>query len=174
MPSKLVRRRTDTVPCMSELLLTRPPAVLLGASLGLIVVGVLATLNQRLGVLGGYSAVVERVSGRAPSLGWKAWFLFGLFGGSLVFRLLAGASTVGEGYGWLTRTFTGDWQVPVVGLLLLFGGVLIGYGAKTAGGCTSGNGICGTALASPASFAATATFMATAIAVTFVIELLIS
>jgi len=40
--------------------------------------------------------------------------------------------------------------------------VLIGYGAKLAGGCTSGNGICGTALGSPASFAASASFMATA------------
>ena len=157
---------------VTELLLTRPPWYLLGAALGLIVVAVLGTINQRLGVLGGYSAVIERFSGRAPSLGWKAWFLFGVFGGSLGFRLLAGGSTVGEGYGWLTRTFTGSWQV-LVGVLLVLGGVLIGYGAKTAGGCTSGNGICGTALGSPASLAATATFMASAIGLTFVIDLLL-
>lgn len=159
---------------MSELLSTRPPAILLGAALGLIVVAVLATLNQRLGVLGGYSAVVERLSGRVPSLGFRGWFLFGVFGGSLLFGAVAGGSTAAVGYGWLTRTFTGDWQLLVVGLLLLGGGVLIGYGAKTAGGCTSGNGICGTALGSPASFAATATFMATAIAFTFAIDFLIA
>lgn len=159
---------------MSELLLTRPPAVLVGAALGLIVVGLLATSNQQLGVLGGYSAVIERVTGRAAQLSWKAWLLAGVLGGGIVFRLLAGGSTVGDGYGWLTRTFTGDWQVLVVATILLLGGVLIGYGAKTAGGCTSGNGICGTALGSPASFAATATFMATAIAITFAIELLIA
>lgn len=159
---------------VSDLLVTRPPAFVLGAVLGLIVVAVLATLNQRLGVLGGYSAVVERLSGRAPSFGWRASFVLGVFGGSLLFSALAGGSTVGAGYGWLTRTFTGDWQVLVVGVLLLLGGVLIGYGAKAAGGCTSGNGICGTALGSPASFAATATFMATAIAVTFAIDSLIT
>lgn len=159
---------------MSELLSTRPPALLLGAALGLLVVAVLATLNQRLGVLGGYSAVVERLSGRSASFGWRAWFLVGVFGGGLLFGVLAGGSTAGAGYGWLTRTFTGDWQVLAVGVVLLAGGVLIGYGAKTAGGCTSGNGICGTALGSPASFAATATFMATAIAVTFAIDLLVT
>ena len=159
---------------MSELLLTRPPAILVGVALGLIVIGTLATLNQPLGVLGGYSALVERVSGRAASLSWKAWFLFGVLAGSLAFRLLAGASTTGDGYGWLTSTFSGDWQLLVVGVVLLLGGVLIGFGAKTAGGCTSGNGISGTALGSPASYAATATFMATAIAVTFAIDALIS
>lgn len=157
---------------MAELLLSRPPWFVIGALLGLTVVGVLATLNQRLGAVGGFSAVFERASGRSQVLGWKAWFLFGIVGGALAFRLLAGAPTAGAGYGWLTRTFTGD-QVWLVGALLLGGGALIGFGAKLAGGCTSGNGICGTSLGSPASFAATATFMATAIGATFVIEALI-
>jgi uncharacterized membrane protein YedE/YeeE len=157
---------------MSDVLLDRPGWYVIGAMLGLIVVGVLATINRQLGALGGYSAVVERVSGRSPTLGWKAWFLLGILGGSLVFRLLAGSSTVGDGYGWLTRTFTGAWEL-MVGVLLLVAGVLIGFGAKTAGGCTSGNGICGTALGSPASFAATGTFMATAVAATLLIEAVI-
>ena len=54
----------------------------------------------------------------------------------------------------------------------LIGG-LIGFGAKLAGGCTSGNGLSGTAALSPASLAATATFFATAIVVTFVIRAVI-
>lgn len=153
---------------MNDSLLTRPPWYVIGVLLGLTVVGVLATLNQRLGALGGYSAVFERASGRTATLGWKAWFLLGIAGGALLFRLVAGGTTMGEGYGWLTRTFTGEWTW-LVGALLLGGGVLIGYGAKLAGGCTSGNGLCGTSLGSPASFAATATFMATAIGATFAI-----
>ena len=48
-------------------------------------------------------------------------------------------------------------------------GVLIGYGAKVAGGCTSGNGLGGSSFGSPAGLASTATFMGTAIAATFVI-----
>jgi len=51
-------------------------------------------------------------------------------------------------------------------------GVLIGYGAKLAGGCTSGNGLSGNAVLSPASLVATATFFGTAIAVSFLIEAL--
>ena len=155
---------------MADFLLTRPPPYVIGLLLGLTVVGVLATLNRQLGALGGYSAVYERVSGRTPALGWKAWFLAGIVAGSLIFRLLAGANTVGEGYGWLTREFTGS----VVAVLLVLGGAMIGYGAKRAGGCTAANGICGTSLGSPASFVATGTFMAVAIACTFLIDAVIA
>jgi uncharacterized membrane protein YedE/YeeE len=49
-------------------------------------------------------------------------------------------------------------------------GALIGFGAKTAGGCTSGNGLGGCSAGSTSSFAATATFMGTAIAVSFLIK----
>ena len=157
---------------MADALLTRPPFFVIGLILGLTVVGVLGTLNQRLGALGGYSAVYERATGRTQQLGWKAWFLLGIFGGALFFRLVAGQSTAGDGFGWLTRTFSGDSQW-LVGVLLVAGGAFIGYGAKQAGGCTAGNGICGTSLGSPASFAATGTFMATAIGLTFVIDALI-
>jgi uncharacterized protein len=139
----------------------------IGLLLGFTIVGVLATLNQRVGALGGYSAVYERASGRTQTLGWKAWFLLGIVAGSVIFRLLAGGDNIGDGYGWLTRTFTDGW---VVGSLLVFGGGLIGFGAKVAGGCTAGNGICGTSLGSPASFVATATFMVVAIAGTFAIN----
>ncbi|HEY2637044.1 MAG TPA: YeeE/YedE thiosulfate transporter family protein, partial [Solirubrobacteraceae bacterium] len=59
---------------------------------------------------------------------------------------------------------------PVVAILLLVGGGLIGYGAKTAGGCTSGNGLGGCSLGSPASFVATGTFMALAVGFSFVIR----
>jgi uncharacterized protein len=156
---------------VADFLLTRPPFYVIGLILGLTVVGVLATLNQRLGALGGFSAFYERATGRTPELRWKGWFLVGIFSGALLFSVLAGGTTTGEGFGWLTRTF--DDSQWLVGVLLLLGGVLVGFGAKTAGGCTSGNGICGTALGSPASFVATGTFMATAIGVTFAIDLLI-
>lgn len=152
---------------MEDALLQRPSWFVLGPLIGITVVATMALVGQRIGVLGGYSNVLERATGRAPSLGWKAWFLGGVLVGSLAFRLLAGGSTVGEGYGWLTRTFDSD--IAVAGALVLAGG-LIGFGAKTAGGCTSGNGLGGCSTGSVASFAATATFMATAIAVSFLLR----
>ncbi|MEA2310419.1 MAG: sulfur transport, partial [Solirubrobacteraceae bacterium] len=87
-------------------------------------------------------------------------------GGGLLFALVSGTLGHGGGYGWLSRSVDGS----LVGPILLGAGVLIGYGSKTAGGCTSGNGLSGTALGSPASFVAFASFMATAVGVSLVIE----
>src|SRR5215210_6367707 len=109
---------------MSEALLDRPAWFVLGTLIGLVVVGLLATINERFGVLGGYSNLVERATRRSLTVGWKGWLLFGVLGGVLLFRLLAGAPTVADGYGWLTRTFTGSGQI-LVGVLLLVAGVLI-------------------------------------------------
>jgi uncharacterized membrane protein YedE/YeeE len=154
---------------MQDLLLQRPAWYVLGPLIGLVVLGLLVAINERFGVLGGYSNVVERVTGRSPTIGWKGWLLIGVLGGSLVFRLLAGSGAVPDGYGWLTRTFSGAGHI-VAGGLLIVAGALIGFGAKTAGGCTSGNGLGGCSAGSTSSFAATATFMGTAIAVSFLIR----
>jgi uncharacterized membrane protein YedE/YeeE len=157
---------------MSDLLETRPAWYVIGPLIGLVVVGLMATINHRIGALGGYSNVVERVTGRSEGgdTNWRGAFLGGVFIGGFILLALRGANTVGEGYGWLTRTFSSD----VLVVAILFGaGILIGFGAKTAGGCTSGNGLGGCSTGSPASFAATATFMGTAIAVSFLIKALI-
>src|SRR5919202_5103741 len=71
-----------------------------GPLLGLGVVAVRLLLNARLGVTGGFSAVIERV------VDWRALFLVGLVLGALVFALIAGGPDF-HGYGWLTQTFTG-------------------------------------------------------------------
>jgi uncharacterized protein len=149
-----------------DALLDRPPWFVLGPLLGLVVVAAFALLNERVGVVGGFSDIVERVTGRRARLGWKAWFAFGIVVGGLAFRLIAGEPTVRHGYGWLTRNLDG----AVVGLVLVAAGIAIGFGAKSAGGCTSGNGLGGCSSGSRASLTATATFMATAIAVSFAIK----
>jgi uncharacterized membrane protein YedE/YeeE len=153
---------------MVTLLRERPAWVVLGPLIGLVVIGLVATINQRIGVLGGYSNVVERATGRTGELGWKAWFLFGVLGGGLIFRMLAGSSTVSDGYGWLTRTF----DDPVAAAALVLSGAAIGFGAKYAGGCTSGNGLGGTSFGSAASFVATGTFMAVAVGASFLLRAL--
>lgn len=157
---------------MIDALATRAPWYVVGAALGLVVVGVLLTINQRLGAVGGYTDVVDRLSGRSRALGWRAWFLFGIVGGSGLFVLLGGSTQAAPGYGWLTRALGDDWAL--LAAPILFGaGMLIGYGAKTAGGCTSGNGLCGSSLGSPASLAATATFMVTAVVTTLALSVVV-
>jgi uncharacterized membrane protein YedE/YeeE len=133
-----------------------------GPLLGLCVVAVRLIFNARLGVTGGYSAIVSRVRGTEPRLDWRAWFVIGVLLGGTLFALAAGGQDF-HGYGWLTRSFDDVLVAPI----LVASGVLIGYGAKLSGGCTSGNGLSGTSMLSPASLAATGTFFATAIAVSF-------
>lgn len=148
-----------------EILLDRPPWFLVGPLLGLIVVAVFATLNERLGVLGGYAELVERATGARRGLGWKAWFVVGIVLGGLMFGVAARGPQAGAGYGWLHEALGND---PVAtGSVLAGGGFLIGVGARTAGGCTSGNGLSGCSFGSPASFVATGTFMVTAVAAAF-------
>jgi len=146
-----------------ETFASQAPWYVAGPLLGLCVIAVLALLNGRLGVVGGFSDVVDRVSERSLRLGWKGTFLVGLVGGSLLWALVSGGRT-GDGYGWLTETFS----APFVALALLVAGVCIGVGAKTAGGCTAGNGLSGNAFGSRAALVATLTFMAVAVGVSFV------
>ena len=142
-----------------------------GPVLGLCVIALRLVLNGRLGVTGAYTDVIDNAPRRNLALDWRGWFFVGLVVGGAGFALIAGGPDF-HGYGWLTETFHGSGQI-VIAVLLLAAGVLIGYGSKTAGGCTSGNGLSGTSMLSPASLVATATFFGTAIAVSFLIEAVI-
>src|SRR3954471_21044059 len=139
-----------------------------GPVLGLCVVAVRVLFNARLGVTGGFSELVGRLAGGSARFDWRGWFAIGVALGGTLFALLAGGPDF-HGYGWLTDTFTGGarWLVAPI---LFAAGILIGFGAKTAGGCTSGNGLSGTSMTSPAALAATATFFGTAIVVSFITE----
>ena len=48
--------------------------------------------------------------------------------------------------------------------VLIVGGLLVGFGTRLSGGCTSGHGVCGNARLSPRSMAATVCFMAAGVA----------
>jgi uncharacterized membrane protein YedE/YeeE len=141
---------------------------LAGPALGLCVVAVRWLFGARLGVTGGFSEIVEKVGARSLRFDWRGWFAIGVLLGGALFALLAGGPDF-HGYGYLTRTFHGSAQAWIAPILVI-GGVLVGYGAKRSGGCTSGNGLSGTSSLSPASLAATATFFSVAIVVSFLIK----
>jgi uncharacterized membrane protein YedE/YeeE len=144
-----------------------------GPLLGLCVVAMRWLMNERLGVMGGWTDVLTTVSQKRVSFGPFGWMLIGLIAGATMFALAAGGPDF-HGSGWLTETFTGPSGTLIIVALLLGAGVLIGLGTKIAGGCTSGNGLSGNAMLSPASLVATMTFFATGIAVTLITEALIS
>jgi uncharacterized protein len=143
----------------------RPHWLVSGALLGLLVTGLLWAINGRLGVSGGIAEISDRLSGRIAAFGARSFFVAGIAGGALVFSVAGGGFRAGDSYGWLAEHGT-----AVTAAALLGGGVLIGLGTRAAGGCTSGHGICGTALGSKASFVATIVFMATAIGAAFVLD----
>ena len=144
-----------------------------GPVLGLCVVAMRWLMNERLGVMGAWTDVVRTLGGRRLSFGPFGWMLLGLIAGAAAFALIAGGPDF-HGYGWLTDTFgaTGGGAVAVA-VILFASGLLIGLGTTIAGGCTSGNGLSGNAMASPASLVATMTFFLTAIAVTVLTEALV-
>ena len=53
--------------------------------------------------------------------------------------------------------------------LLFAGGVLVGFGTRLAGGCSSGHGLSGCGRLRPVSLVATAVFFGTAVAVSFLL-----
>ncbi len=126
--------------------------------IGGILIGLAATLllwlNGRIagisGILGGV------VMPRAGETAWRVLFLLGLIGaGTAGLLLVPGAYTPRQGF-------------PV--WMLVVAGLLVGFGTRMGNGCTSGHGVCGLGRLSPRSFAAVLTFMATAIATTFVVR----
>ncbi len=143
-----------------------------GPLAGLCVVAMRWLLNERLGFMESWSKVVGKVGACSARFGPTGWLVIGAFAGAAGVTLAHGGPSF-HGYGWMTDTFQGTGGGIVTGALLVASGVLIGFGAKTARGCTSGNGLSGNAQLSPASLVATATFFVVAIIVSFVIKWLI-
>lgn len=143
-----------------------------GPALGACVVACRALFNGHLGVTGGFSELVTQLGRGSLRFDWRGWFALGIVVGGLLFGLVIGGTDI-AGYGWLTRTFDGAGGAVAVAALLLLAGLAIGYGAKTMGGCTSGNGLTGTSQLSPAALVSTAIFFGTAIVVATAIEALL-
>ena len=149
-----------------EILPDRLAWYIAGPLMGLCVVGLYALANRPLGATTAYSETFSflRRRGFEP---WRVALFSGLVIGALVATLLGDGINPGLSYGAL-----GD-LLPLAALvpILLIAGFVMGFGARTSGGCTSGHGLRGSSSLSPASLAATGTFMATAVVVTAILHL---
>jgi uncharacterized membrane protein YedE/YeeE len=127
--------------------------------LGGVLIGVAASLLfLGTGRVAGISGIIGGLLSRAHgSRAWRAWFLGGLLAGGLV--LVAVQPSV---FG----TTTGS--LPVIGAA----GLLVGFGARWGGGCTSGHGVCGLSRLSARALVATLTFIAAGVLTVFVVRLL--
>lgn len=152
---------------MIPFLATRCPWYVAGPIMGLLVVGLRAVLNRGFGAVSGYVEIASHAF-NPGRLAFNAYFLGGLVLGGGLFAIAAGQWAPTWDYASLAGFLAGANPVAQA-LVLLSAGVAIGFGARTAGGCTSGHGVTGTSLASPASLVATMTFFATAVAVANVV-----
>jgi uncharacterized membrane protein YedE/YeeE len=140
-----------------------------GPILGLVIISLLGLANKRFGVLGGVTDLVQGSSEGRGLRSWRTLLLVGIVLGALAFTVLTGVHGAGGTYSWLDSHLSVGGEVA-----LLFGaGLLIGVGARTAGGCTSGHGLTGSALASSASIVSMMTIMTSAVGTTLLLEAVI-
>jgi hypothetical protein len=118
-----------------------------GALIGLSAVLLMLLTGRIAGVSGIFGGLLNPDS---SDKGWRIAFLAGL--------ILAPLLAAEVGYGMPTPQLPASWTV------IIAAGLLVGFGARLGGGCTSGHGICGVARLSIRSIVATAIFMLTAIA----------
>ncbi len=143
-----------------------------GALIGVITLALLYLTNRRLGISTGFETVCSLVSRaayfRRPELAgpgrWRLPFLGGLLFGGLVSALLAGGWAPTWELGMFDTRIGGGPGVKVAWMFA--GGLLIGFGTRLAGGCTSGHGIFGTSNFEKSSWVATLSFMAAGIGTT--------
>ncbi len=131
---------------------TPVPALIGGALIGLAATLLLLATGRVAGVSG---ITAGAIAAPGPERDWRTAFLVGLIFGPIVFAF-----------------FGGELPRPLLPALpvIVIAGALVGFGTQLGNGCTSGHGVCGLARLSPRSLAATATFVAAAMATVFIIR----
>lgn len=128
------------------------PSLVGGALIGLAA----AWLLWANGRIAGVSGVLFGLLAKAPDAGWRIAFLAGLVAAGLVY----GLATPGP------LPARGGFPLAFVALA----GLLVGFGTRMGGGCTSGHGVCGLGRLSLRSLVAVMVFMAAGMAATFVMR----
>ena len=114
----------------------------------------LLLLNGRVaGISGIVGGLLRPKSGDTA---WRVSFIGGLLSAPIVFPLVAGVQPPFDLRASLSA--------------LVVGGLLVGFGTRLGGGCTSGHGVCGVARLSPRSLVATGAFMVAGFVTVFVLR----
>ena len=128
-------------------------AIGLGASLLWLVAGRIAGVS---GILGNIRLLPDKSSHFWSGQVWRFLFLAGLPIGAIL----------GLSLGWARPPSMPAATWPV----LILGGLLVGFGTRLGGGCTSGHGVCGLARLSYRSLIAVLAFMAVGALTVFVMR----
>ena len=114
-----------------------------GVMIGLGAAVMLLAAGRIAGVSGMAARAMMLARGGAPiSIAWL--FVVGIILGALTFQTITGSIEA---------------RFPSSPLVLILGGLLVGFGTRLGSGCTSGHGVCGMSRLSRRSLIATATFI---------------
>lgn len=128
-------------------------ALIGGALIGLASVWLLAANGRIAGISSILHGMLSPVA--LPDVPWRAWFIAGLLTAGLAWQAFAGPVPLREG-------FPAGWAAAA--------GLLVGFGTRMSGGCTSGHGVCGLGRLSLRSLAAVIVFMATGMITTAIVR----
>ncbi|AEF99670.1 YeeE/YedE family protein [Methylomonas methanica] len=131
-----------------------PVSALLGGALIGLSAFILLRFNGRIAGISSIMSGLFTTSG--PNRYWRMTFLLGLMLGAAIWQWFAPS----------TLPLRQNYPLP----LIIVGGFLVGFGTRIGSGCTSGHGICGLALGSRRSIAATLTFMGSGIVTVYIIR----
>ena len=125
-------------------------ALLGGALIGLASVWLLAANGRIAGISGILYGMFA-----PPEKGWRTAFIAGLLLAGVAWQLAGAPVPLRAGFplGWAAAA-----------------GLLVGFGTRMGGGCTSGHGVCGLGRLSARSLVAVVVFMAAGVAATYVMR----
>lgn len=122
-------------------------SIWLGSALGGLLIGIAAALMLVMnGRVTGISGIIyEIIKSPRKTSAWRWNFLGGLLSGGVVLLFC-----------W-PEAFQSSLKTPYHTLIIA--GLLVGFGTRLGGGCTSGHGVCGVSRLSPRSIVATILFL---------------
>jgi uncharacterized membrane protein YedE/YeeE len=126
---------------------------LIGGSIIGIAVSLLLLFN---GKVLGVSGILGELFNNPPSKNyWRLFFVLGLLISPLIYSIFHPIPII---------------EITSNKLLIILGGLLVGFGSRLGSGCTSGHGVCGLARLSVRSFIATMTFIFFGFVTVFIIQ----
>ena len=129
---------------------------LIGGSIIGIAVSLLLLFNGK--VLGVSGILGELFNNPLSKNYWRLFFVLGLLISPLIYSIFHPIPII---------------EITSNKLLIIVGGLLVGFGSRLGSGCTSGHGVCGLARLSVRSFIATMTFIFFGFVTVFVIQKLL-
>ncbi len=129
------------------------PAAIGGTLIGLAAGGVVILNGRVPGISGVLYGLIKPASGEVS---WRAAFLAGLAAGGMILSFVYPQAVAG--------VFVANLPVMIVA------GLLVGFGTRLGGGCTSGHGVCGMSRFSARSTVAVMVFMAVGMLTVFLLR----